>query len=120
VRRVGTTYQATYKLPEDFGAQTAVINAILHLQLGSTDVSSSPTAIEVRVQTPLGFPTISPEILHLSSVEGVGISRGVLTVTGDPQFAGRACLTVVDYPTLPPVAASQLAATHNKCVNVRA
>src|SRR4029079_616006 len=70
VKSVGNSYQATLKLPADFEAQTAIVHAVLHVKLAGTNVASAPTATEVSIQTPLGFPKVTPTNLRLSSIEG--------------------------------------------------
>jgi hypothetical protein len=57
----------------------------------------------------------------MTSVTGVGTARGTLIVAGDPQFSGRVCLEAVDYPTSPPIDASQLVSTREgTCADVAA
>ena len=72
VTRVADHFEATFTPSKDFAAQTAVVTATLHLAIAGADVASTPTAREVRIETPLGFPSIEPSLLHLSGLTGTG------------------------------------------------
>src|SRR5262249_31746194 len=112
-------YAATYKLPTNFTAAAVAVTASLHVPFGGHDIVSTPSATQLPVAAPSGFPTIVTAALRLTSVNGTGLAHGSLYLTGDKSVAGEVCIGRVEYATPAPVELTRLIATRpGRCVKV--
>jgi hypothetical protein len=95
-------YEAAYVTPRDLERSAVDVDLRLVVRTPSGDLlAPATTRVEVPVQAPDVFPTLSPATLELSSVRGTGTAEGTIVVTGGqdrPSCVWFAETSLASYP----------------------